>query len=574
MRRRLPEYLRAPVFPGDEEKTRRAAVLTHALLTLMALLVLIVVGVLAVGRSPGMVILIDAALLVVSLGLYLMMRRGAVTWASALFLAVGTSAVAADCAALGTIRTPTTAALMLLVASAGLLFDLRGIVIMTAVSSAVVLGLIEAENAGLLPTPDYAVTPTQWITYTAFFCWIGSLIFVAVRSMRRSLDLAHAELAERVRAENRALRLAAIVESSDDAILGVSLDGTITSWNRGAERVYGYREDEIVGRPAALLLPPDRPDEVAEILASIAAGASVERRETQRRRKDGVIIDVAFTVSPVRDPSGDVVAAATIAHDITARTRAEAEIRTLNRELEQRVTARTHQLEEANAELEAFAYSVSHDLRAPLRRISAFAGLLDERIAPQQDPECSHFIDAISRSTTQMGDLIEDLLAFSRMGRQDMAEVAVDLGRMTHQIIQSLEDEIGDRVITWRVAELPVVAGDPAMLRIVLVNLIDNAVKFTAPRERAEIVVDSESCPDGEVVISVRDNGVGFDPAFSDQLFGVFQRLHRAEEFEGTGIGLATVKRIVARHGGRVWAVGSAGEGATFFFSLRRPAHT
>jgi PAS domain S-box-containing protein len=571
VRRRLLAWLRPPVFPGELEMTRRAAVLNHAFVTLMGLLLLIVIGVLLVGRSPTVVILLDVVLLLACLGLYVWMRRGALTQAGAVFLLIGTVVVTADCAWLGTIRTPTTAAFMLLVATAGLLFELRGIAIMTIACSVCVLGLIWAQNAGLLPPPDYSVTLTQWITYTAFFVWIGSLIYAAVRDMRRSLALAHSELAERERAERRATRLAEIVESSDDAILGLSLDGTITSWNKGSERVYGYREDEVVGRPVSLLQPDDRPREIWEILTRIAEGAAVERLETERRRKDGAIIQVALTVSPVRAPSGEVIAAAAIARDITDRKRAEEEVRTLNRELEQRVARRTSQLEAANEELEAFAYSVSHDLRTPLRHINAFVGLLEERIAPQQDEESRHFMDVISRSTTQMSELIDDLLAFSRMGRQDMCEETVDLSRIAREVIRDLENGTPDRIIEWRIAEMPAVTGDPAMLRIVLVNLIENAIKFTALRERAEIAIESEPGRDGEVVVSVHDNGVGFDPAYAGQLFGVFQRLHRAEDFEGTGVGLATVKRIVARHGGRVWAVGIVDEGATLFFSLRQP---
>ena len=438
----LPTWLRAPMFPGDAEKTRRAAVLSHALLTLMGLLVLIIAGAVAGGRSPLAVILGDVALFLTCLGLYLWMRRGAVTQAGVLMLLVCTVALTADCVWLGTIRTPTTGAFMLLVAAAGLLFELRGIAIMTVACSACVLGLIWAQNAGLLPPPDYTVTLTQWVTYTAFFLWIGSLVWAAVREMRRSLDLARAELAERVRAEDKATRLAAIVESSDDAILGLSLDGTITSWNRGAERVYGYSEDEVVGSPVSVLVPKDRSGEMPEILTGIASGSRVERKETEGRRKDGSVIQVTLTVSAVRDASGTAIAAATIAHDITDRKRAEAEIRTLNRDLEERVARRTSDLEAANAELEAFAYTVSHDLRAPLRHINAFVGLLGEQIAPQRDEETRHFMDVISRSTLEMGELIDDLLAFSRMARQDLSEETVELSELAHEVIHDLREEV------------------------------------------------------------------------------------------------------------------------------------
>jgi light-regulated signal transduction histidine kinase (bacteriophytochrome) len=239
-------------------------------------------------------------------------------------------------------------------------------------------------------------------------------------------------------------------------------------------------------------------------------------------------------------------------------------------ELEQRIDERTVQLAAANKELEAFSYSVSHDLRAPLRHIDGFARLLAQREGDRLDDTSTRYLRVIGEAARKMGRLIDDLLAFSRMSRTEMQTQPVDLRQVVADVQHDLVPAMEGRTIDWRIGRLPVICGDPAMINVVLSNLLSNAVKYTAPRAHAQIVVEAIAGVGDEVIIEVGDNGVGFDMAYAHKLFGVFQRLHRDEEFEGTGIGLATVRRIISRHGGRAWATGALDSGATFYITLQR----
>jgi PAS domain S-box-containing protein len=373
--------------------------------------------------------------------------------------------------------------------------------------------------------------------------------------------------------------LAAIVRGSDDAIVGKTLDGIITSWNPAAERIFGYSADEVIGQSITVIVPVDRRGEEADVLARLRRGETIDHFETVRIAKDGRAVDISLTVSPIRDAGGRIIGASKIARDITeakradaARQAAEAEVRRLNEELEKRVTSRTAELLAVNAELEAFCYSVAHDLRSPLRHMTSFITLLERRAAATLDNQARRYVRIVGESARRLSSLIEDLLEFSRAGRSELRRVSVNLDDVVKQVLSTLGPESEGRRIAWDIASLPTVVGDPTMLSSVFTNLLGNALKFTRPRLDTFITIGAIASRADDVVVFVRDNGVGFDMRYVDRLFGLFQRLHHDDEFEGTGIGLAMARRILHRHEGRIWAESELGEGATFFVSLPRSA--
>jgi light-regulated signal transduction histidine kinase (bacteriophytochrome) len=247
--------------------------------------------------------------------------------------------------------------------------------------------------------------------------------------------------------------------------------------------------------------------------------------------------------------------------------RMQQEINKLNIELEQRVSLRTQQLEVANKELEAFSYSVSHDLRAPLRHISGFTEILSKSLGNNLIEKDQHYLNVINESARKMGVLIDDLLSFSRTGRTEMKKSIFNMSRVIEEAKSQIEPRAEGRKINWKISPLPDVNGDYNLLKLVWVNLLDNAVKYTQPREKAIIHIDyTES--ETEFIFCIRDNGVGFDMNYAQKLFGVFQRMHSSAEFEGTGIGLANVRRIILKHGGRIWAEAEVDKGAAFYFTL------
>ena len=539
---------------------------------------------------------------------------------------------------------------------------------------------------------------------------------IRLQEVNHDLEL---EIAERQRTEEVRGRLAAVVESSDDAIISKTLDGTITAWNPGAEKLFGYSSLEAVGKPMRMLLPPERAQEESAILARIGYGERVDHFETVRVRKDGKRVDVSVTISPIKNSSGAIVGASNIARDITEHKRAESdlaqhaealarsrqeletqtltlrsvlesmaeglvaadeqgkfviwntaaekilglgptslpsekwtehyglflpdmvtpfpndqlplvlaiqgeasttemfvrnpeltegtwievsgsprkdrdgivnggvvafrdvtrrkaderEILRLNEDLELRVTERTAQLEAANKELESFSYSVSHDLRAPLRHIIGFSKMLVEEFGSTLDPAAHHYLERIQAGTQKMGLLVDELLNLARLGRHALNLRPTGLNALVAEVVTILQPDIEGRdkgrEVEWLIADLPQLDCDPVLVTQVFQNLLANALKFTRKRTHAIIEVGCQKEKEsGQAVLMVRDNGTGFSMKYVDKLFGVFQRLHNAEDFEGTGIGLATVQRIVHKHGGRVWAEGEVDKGAAFYFTL------
>ena len=350
-------------------------------------------------------------------------------------------------------------------------------------------------------------------------------------------------------------------------LVGIDADRRVTLINQKGCEVLQGTSKEIIGKDwFETFVPENVRQDVIESFRRLMAGElePAEYFENPVLRQSGEERLLAWHNALLRDDEGNISGTLSSGEDITERKRAEEQIIRLNQDLRKRATA----LKAANKELEAFAYSISHDLRAPLRHIDGFLELLQKKVGTGLDEQSRYYMDTISKAAQKMGLLIDDLLSFSRMGRHAMRLQPVDLGDLVRDVVRELAPDADGRDMDWRIGDLPAVQGDAAMLRMVLTNLIANALKFTRLRRQAVIEIGSIPGQDSETVIFVRDNGVGFDKTYADKLFGVFQRLHRAEEFEGTGIGLANVHRIILRHGGRTWAEGIVDLGATFYFSL------
>ena len=348
--------------------------------------------------------------------------------------------------------------------------------------------------------------------------------------------------------EESAQRLAAIVESADDAIISKSLEGTILTWNRAAERMFGYTAAESVGRHISLIVPAERHGEIEEILSQVGKGERVEHHQTERLRKDGARIPISLTVSPIRSADGAVVGASKIARDITRQKRVEEALR------------------RSNEDLERFAYVASHDLQEPLRTIASYVQLLENRYGDRLDADAREFIGYAVDGATRMRRLIDDLLAFSRVGTGAGPMAPCDAGAALDAALRGLGSALDDAQAVVARSPLPSVQADPGQLETVFSNLIANAVKFrgaAAPRIRVSAARDGPAW-----AFSVVDNGIGIEPEYFERIFVMFQRLHTRQEYPGTGIGLAICKKIVERHGGRIWVESEPGRGSTFRFTL------
>ncbi len=354
----------------------------------------------------------------------------------------------------------------------------------------------------------------------------------------------------------------------DYAIYMLDPEGHVISWNAGATRIKGYRGEEILGKHFScfyILEDREAHKPSRELREAVSKGRFEE--QAQRVRKDGSAFWADVVITPMYDDSGNLRGFSKVVRDVTQRKAAEREIQKLNDELEQRVVQRTAQLEAANKELEAFTYSVSHDLRAPLRHISGFSKILTEEYASSLAPEAQHHLHRIQEGTRRMGLLVDDLLNLGRVGRQELRLQTTGLNSLVNEVVADLQAECEGRQVEWKIGSLPFVECDPALLKQVFQNLLSNALKFTRPRAQAIIQVGQKE-QEGTPVVFVHDNGVGFNMKHAGKLFGVFQRLHRSEDFEGTGVGLATVQRIIQKHGGRIWAEAELDKGASFYFTL------
>lgn len=486
--------------------------------------------------------------------------------------------------------------------------------------------------------------------------------------------------------------LESIIDFSDDAITSQTPEGIITTWNKSAEKIFGYSAGEITGKHVSILIPPDRINEEQEIIGKIKAGGHVAHYETQRVKKNGTVTDISLIVSPIKNENGIIIGATKIYREITDRKKAqelqnkiqqryqqvvenildglmiddpdgkvlyangqflklfgleeadlanlvledyiapefrpvlrdrhnrrvageevpttfeyqglrkdgtriwlevrvckvyengkvigtqsairnisdrkkiEDDINKLNQSLEHIVSERTARLEAVNKELESFSYSVAHDLRAPLRIINGYSEILRNDYKDKLNAEGERIINTIVNNTQRMGKLIDELLNLSRLGRKELTMHNTDMNAMLKTVI-SEQMTIGDKPIKFDIGELYPAVCDSTLIRQVWGNLISNAIKYSGKKDNQSIEVNSTK-KDNTIIYSVKDNGAGFDMRYSDKLFGVFQRLHKQTEFEGTGVGLALVQRIITKHGGKVWAEAEVDKGATFYFSL------
>lgn len=459
---------------------------------------------------------------------------------------------------------------------------------------ALVLSALTFDYFFTLPIYSLAITRYDlpyyivFVLFSLLLAWFTTIRRRVERDLRQSRDELQKQVAIRTQQAN-------LLNLAHDPILVRDMDGVITYWNRGAEELYGWTAQQAIGKRTQDLLHSVFPRPFHEIRQEMLATGRWEG-EVEKIKSDGTPVSVESRWSLQRDRNGHPAAILETESDITHRKRADENIRGLNQQL----TRRSTELEATNKELEAFAYSISHDLRAPLRHMAGFAELLQKHSSSVMDDKARRYLAVILESAKRMGALIDDLLAFSRISRAEARRALVSLDQLVRDLQNEFQNEVQNeaqnefqneaqndaqrglehearreagheparRQIRWKVGHLPDLYGDPSMLRLAFVNLISNAVKFTRTRPQAEIEIGSIDNRNGSVVVFVKDNGVGFDMKYVHKIFGVFQRLHRADEYEGTGIGLATVQRIIHRHGGEVWAEAQVDGGATFYLSL------
>ncbi len=394
--------------------------------------------------------------------------------------------------------------------------------------------------------------------FAAQLVLLGSVIFLSERQTSR-------RMAAEQRASLAVARSRSIVQNIREPILLLDASLCLLMTNAAFREVYGGDGDQVGAALATLGGGAWNDPALLQRLTDVAArGRELWDHELAQTTADGprtVLVNARRIDLPEVDAAVAVLLTAT---DVTARKHSEQRVLELNRELEDQIS----QVSEVNRELEAFSYSVSHDLRAPLRHIAGFADKLGIHLGAGADERAHHYLEVIGSAARRMSSLIEDLLQYSRLGRNALRLQPVDMAALVAEASSMLGEEVGGRIVRWAVGRLPIVVADETMMRQVWQNLLSNAVKYTARRDEARIEVGVDRSDSSEIVFFVRDNGTGFDMEYAGKLFGVFQRLHKASDFPGTGIGLANVRRIVSRHGGRTWADSTPDQGATFYFSL------
>jgi PAS domain S-box-containing protein len=356
--------------------------------------------------------------------------------------------------------------------------------------------------------------------------------------------------------------LATVVKQSDDAIYIHNNEGNIISWNEGAEKIYGYSESEALRMKVWNIVPEFLQPETQTLVEKIWAGEKVRAMETKRITRQGNLVDVLFSASCIVDSRTQQKSMAITERDVTLQKIADQQIRRLNDDLKINVL----QLNETNKELESFSYSVSHDLRAPLRAINGYARILEEDNVETLSDDSKKVLNKLSSNVDKMERLINDLLGFSKLGKKEVRKVSVDMTELVHSVVQEINSSLKHHA-NISIAELPQAYCDRSLFNQVWINLISNAIKYSGKKENPKIEIFASSAP-AENTFFIKDNGAGFDVKYADKLFGTFQRLHGPTEFEGTGVGLATVKRIITKHGGNIWADAKLNEGATFYFTI------
>ena len=396
---------------------------------------------------------------------------------------------------------------------------------------------------------------------------ILTIVLLLFRGRRAALNL-YAERRDSEEAQRSlAMELTQLIDTANNPIFGIDMGGLVNIWNDATHKITGVSSQDAMGQPAMHFISDESRARAQERIQTVLSGESCENFELDLSNSSGEPVTLLLNCTTRRSPDGDIVGALAVGLDISDRLRAEQDIRALNSSLESRVADRTRELQEALEELESFSYSVSHDLRAPLRSINGFSLAVLERSGDRLDDEGRSYLERVRSATQRMGKLIDDLLALSRVGRTELIAEPLDLGKMAQDQAEALKEGDPGRQVEFVVAEDVTGFGDQRLIEAVMENLIGNAWKFSSKHSTARIEFGKQE-QNGETVYFVKDQGAGFDMEYSDKLFLPFQRLHPTGEFEGTGIGLATVKRIIQRHGGRIWAEGEVEKGATFYFTL------